>query len=138
MGTFGERLAQAIEFSPYDQKTAAEKLGVSEGQLSKWVNDKFPPQGRYMLQLPSLLGVNGHWLLTGEGEPRSLPAGEAEERLGLIREIATGEATAELVRMISAELLAKDRKRADDEGAAGGGNEKRSLPRPHRRGTSAG
>jgi transcriptional regulator with XRE-family HTH domain len=94
MSTFGERLARAVELSPLDQKTAAERLGVTEGQLSKWVHGKFPPQGRYMLQLPALLGIDGHWLLTGEGDPVPLPPGEAAVRLQEIRAIVLREATA--------------------------------------------
>jgi transcriptional regulator with XRE-family HTH domain len=87
--SFGDRLDAAIRASAWHGRTQelAERLGVSPGQLSRWRNDREPPPGgAYMVQLPGLLGVDGHWLLTGEGEMQRRAPGEAERRLELVRE----------------------------------------------------
>jgi hypothetical protein len=36
------------------------------------------PSGELMIRLPGILGISGHWLLTGEGPMRPLPVTEIE------------------------------------------------------------
>lgn len=114
--TFGERLSRAIADSPYDQKQVAERLGVSEGQVSRWANDKDYPGGRYLLQLPGLLAVDGHWLLTGDGQPRRREPSEDSARLRMIGRIATDEFSADaLAGMIEVVEKAARRLEAEQE-----------------------
>ena len=86
---FGGRLKRAIDASPLDQKRLAEVLGVREATVTAWVKGT-PPKGEHLLRLPGMLGVNGHWLLTGEGDMR-LPEGDEGMRLHVIGRIANGE-----------------------------------------------
>jgi transcriptional regulator with XRE-family HTH domain len=68
-----------------EQQAVAEAVGVSDGQFSRWVNDKGLPSGSALVQLPVELGCDGHWLLTGEGDMVRPEAGEAEWRIQRVR-----------------------------------------------------
>jgi len=47
----------------------AQLLGASPATTHAWFRRRSLPGGRHMIRLPKILGVSGHWLLTGEGEP---------------------------------------------------------------------
>lgn len=72
---FAARLARAIERAPLNRTEIAkelsefEDLGTKPGRISEWTATVKPslPDGRVMLLLPGILGVSGHWLLTGQG-----------------------------------------------------------------------
>jgi transcriptional regulator with XRE-family HTH domain len=64
----------------------AEAVGVSVGQFSRWVNDEVLPKGTALVRLPGILNVDGHWLLTGEGEMVRPASGEAEWRVRRVRD----------------------------------------------------
>lgn len=57
----------------------ARRLDVGAGSVSEWFTQGHLPSGEAMLQLPTILACDGHWLLTGEGTPnqRSMPAAAA-------------------------------------------------------------
>ncbi len=55
------------------------ELRTSKSIVSNWCNQGVIPEGRALVLLPVVLNVDGHWLLTGEGEAaRQLPAEETE------------------------------------------------------------
>ena len=47
----------------------AQLLGTSPATTHSWFRRRSLPGGRHMIRLPEILGVNGHWLLTGKGRP---------------------------------------------------------------------
>jgi transcriptional regulator with XRE-family HTH domain len=65
-----ERLKQLGEFSDSELARAA---GLNQTTVSAWFRDRNAPLGHVLARLPKALSrphrkVNGHWLLTGEGE----------------------------------------------------------------------
>ena len=88
---FRDRLKQAVEACPLEKREIAKRVGLSRpGTLSTWLADgpDFAiPRGQQLLRLPGVLGVSGHWLLTGEGPMRG---GEDGLRLQVIRQIVDG------------------------------------------------
>jgi transcriptional regulator with XRE-family HTH domain len=71
LSAFFERLRQCLHERAMSQADLARQLGVGVGTVSEWFTRGRVPNGDVMLRLPAALGVNGHWLLTGEG-PRKL------------------------------------------------------------------
>jgi len=55
---FGERLRQAIEARGWEQKEFAAKIGVSESQVSRWVNGKAVPHIDTVGRIEDELGVD--------------------------------------------------------------------------------
>jgi len=88
---FRDRLKQAVEACPLEKREIAKRVGLSRpGTLSTWLvggPDFAMPRGQQLLRLPGVLGVSGHWLLTGEGPMRG---GEDGLRLQVIRRIVDG------------------------------------------------
>lgn len=74
---FGERLDKALKLAGLSQNGLADELTkacekrVYASVVNRWVKGEAIPEGRYMVKLPTILKVNGHWLLTEEGEPRA-------------------------------------------------------------------
>lgn len=66
---FTARFIQAHDESGLGQSVLAKAVGVSQSQISEW-RDGTIPRGEALLRLPAALGVNGHWLLTGNGPKR--------------------------------------------------------------------
>lgn len=64
---FQARLLFAMERADLDQTALAKKLGTAQPVVWKWVNKAVVPDGRFLLKMPAVLGVSGHWLLTEEG-----------------------------------------------------------------------
>lgn len=67
--SLGERLRLARLRKEMRQGDVGDALGLSSGHalVSQWERDKAIPTGEHLLALPGILGVNGHWLLTGDG-----------------------------------------------------------------------
>jgi hypothetical protein len=57
-----------------NQSSLAARLGTTSQVVNKWINHGVLPEGRFLVQLPELLHVSGHWLLTGDGEMRPPPS----------------------------------------------------------------
>jgi len=96
------------------QKDLAERLGVRQATVSAWFQNTQLPGGLTMLRLPDTLGVDGHWLLTGEhrasaqSQPETLevllvralelvregPSTPGEQALLRLREASEGESRA--------------------------------------------
>ena len=65
---FLQRLAEAIAKAPHTQAAIAEQIGIRPATISGWLNDQKMPGSEALIHLPGVLGADGHWLLTGEGE----------------------------------------------------------------------
>lgn len=87
--TFGERLRIAYEKEGLSQGQAADALGVDQTQLSRWVTSDREPRLKAIQKAVQAFGLNGHWLLTGEGDPEDLPS-TAEQLYYEIRDIVMG------------------------------------------------
>lgn len=91
LSAFFERLRQVLEDRGMTQADLARELGVGVATVSEWFTRGRVPNGDVMLRLPHALGVDGHWLLTGEGsrdrerrrggDPYAQGARDAVERL---------------------------------------------------------
>ena len=69
--TLGQRIQLAIDAAGSNQSALARALKLSSsGIVNGWVKQGTPPGGEHLEQLPHILKVNGHWLLTGEGVMR--------------------------------------------------------------------
>lgn len=87
------RIQQALDGAGVTATALAEKLAERMGEdvfpsvTTSWVCQKGPraPSARYLVLLPEVLGVSGHWLLTGDG-PMRPPNPNRETRA--FREIA--------------------------------------------------
>lgn len=87
--TLGERIALARKRAKLGQGQLGDALGgASRSRVSEWEGDKAVPEGRYLLKLPGVLRVNGHWLLTGDGEISLGESSDATLRLELIQQLA--------------------------------------------------
>ena len=82
---FLERLRQGLDARGMSRADLARELGVGVATVSEWFTRGRVPHGDVMLRLPHALGVNGHWLLTGEG-PRELEWGEGDAYLRGVRD----------------------------------------------------
>jgi transcriptional regulator with XRE-family HTH domain len=71
LSEFFERVRQVMDARAMSQADLARDLGVGVATVSEWFTRGRVPNGDVMLRLPGVLGVNGHWLLTGDG-PREL------------------------------------------------------------------
>jgi hypothetical protein len=88
--TFGGRLRRALDQSTIpSQSSLAIRLGVREATISAWIADDALPEGKLMVQLPTLLGVSGHWLLTGE-RPMTVAAGTELLQLEVVGVVCDG------------------------------------------------
>jgi transcriptional regulator with XRE-family HTH domain len=85
--TFGERLQRALDARDTTQLALADRLEVAPARVSEWVKDKWLPEGSRIVQIVEALGIDAHWLLTGEGSMDR--AGEAQLRLERVREAVT-------------------------------------------------
>jgi transcriptional regulator with XRE-family HTH domain len=108
---FCSRLREAMQGRSMTQTMLARQLGVRDATVSDWFNRGTMPSGSVMLRLPEVLGVDGHWLLTGKPSPgngagvRGL-AEEERAQVATLMEIA--------LRIVRGE--AGDRGAAQDEG----------------------
>lgn len=66
IGDFSGRLQLALDRMDWTVADLAKALTAKHQVVAPWLKGT-PPGGAYMVRLPGVLGVNGHWLLTGEG-----------------------------------------------------------------------
>lgn len=71
---FRGRLREAMELRGLNQSGLADLLGVRIATVSNWFTRDRVPMGDVVIRMPDALGVNGHWLLTGEGPKERKPA----------------------------------------------------------------
>lgn len=74
---FRARLREALRRKGMTQTQLARTLGVRDATVSDWFNRDTMPGGSVLLQLPEILGVDGHWLLTGASGRTVGEAGES-------------------------------------------------------------
>lgn len=70
---FCTRLREAMQGRGLTQTQLARQLDVRDATVSDWFNRGTMPSGSVMLRLPDVLGVDGHWLLTGNPSPGNGP-----------------------------------------------------------------
>lgn len=88
---FAKRLAQALAAFEKGEGEIAREAGVSPGQLSRWKNASeeegpVPLASAVEGLLRAMPRLNGHWLVTGEGD-MWLPTGDEGARLDIIGKI---------------------------------------------------
>lgn len=85
---FRDRLRRALSLRGMTQSELARTIGVRQATISQWFSSESPaqPKAEQMIKLPGALGVNGHWLLTGEGTMDDRPT-EAQMVLEGIRQL---------------------------------------------------
>ena len=68
------RIIYAFTLSGLQQTEIVKALGIDRSRVSRWFNSDAEqgetPGPDYLPLLPDLLGVDGHWLLTGDGPMR--------------------------------------------------------------------
>lgn len=72
---FKNRLRFALELSGLGQNEVARAVRASQSVASKWFDHAHDtlPGGRFIGRLAHTLGVDGHWLVTGEGHHAHVP-----------------------------------------------------------------
>lgn len=79
MATPLARLREVIQKALDDGESQAalgKRLGVTQPTVHGWLNeDGLDPKASVLEAVARVLGINGHWLLTGQGDKRALSAG---------------------------------------------------------------
>lgn len=65
--SFGGAIRDALDRIGKSQSWLAGEVGVYPAAVTHWVQGSSLPKGDQMVRLPHILGVSGHWLLTGDG-----------------------------------------------------------------------
>lgn len=73
---FTDRLQQAMDWRGYNPNSLARALEMSQPTVRAWFEEGAIPNGAALQRLAPKLGVNLHWLITGQGP--SAPPTEAE------------------------------------------------------------
>ena len=60
---FQERLIMELKYSKFTQKEIAERLGISEGNITNWKNGENLPSLEVFYELCNLLEVSADYLL---------------------------------------------------------------------------
>lgn len=72
--TLGERIGEIITENKLTQVHFAKTIGVSPNYINQLVNGKKKTVSETLAKLiGSLYGYSEHWILTGEGDKRSVP-----------------------------------------------------------------
>ena len=80
--TLGDRIAGAREAAGLSQKDLARRLGVGDGTIQRWEEDRAEPRANRINMLSGMLGVSLRWLLNGEGEGPAVEPDEMPEEIG--------------------------------------------------------
>ena len=86
---FHVRLAMALAADPREQREIAEEIGSSPQQVSRWKRD-VSPSPDIIAKFVQVLGIDGHWLLTGEGSMKAGDKVALARRVEVIGQIAMG------------------------------------------------
>lgn len=94
-----DRLRYALALSGKGQNQVAREIGASSSVASAWFDgsNEILPGGKFLMRMPKVLGVNGHWLITGEGSWHPIPTSGRRDVL-LMEGVEIG------ARMVSAEV----------------------------------
>ena len=88
------------------QSELAKRLGTKQSTVHGWVKQGVPPTADLLAKVPAALGINGHWLLTGEGkmDPPAVALDLEAERAAAVAAFAAklGEALAGTIREVTA------------------------------------
>ena len=95
VGSLAGRILLAMQIRKVNQARLAEGLGTSQSTVSGWKTGAALPDAAALEQLPGLLRISGHWLLTGKGEMDEPGAAQTEPF-----ELARLEVSAELRRRV--------------------------------------
>lgn len=60
---FQERIVEELKFTQYTQKEIAQKLGISEGNITNWKKGTSLPSLEVFFELCELLNVSADYLL---------------------------------------------------------------------------
>jgi hypothetical protein len=66
----GERINEACTRARLSKRELARLTGVSSALVAYWARGDHVPNAHDLGNFVRITGVNGHWLLTGEGSPR--------------------------------------------------------------------
>ena len=72
------RIAFSMSVRQLSQSEVARRVGCQQSVVSEWVAKNRAPSGLYIIRLPEALEIDGHWLLTGEGELDRIPLTAAD------------------------------------------------------------
>ena len=64
--TFAQRLEIAMQRAGMNKTQLARALEARNATVTGWLKHDAIPTGDYLMRMPGVLGVDGHWLLTGE------------------------------------------------------------------------
>ena len=79
MQTIVDRIEMIIDAECGGKATVfAERLGINSANVSQWRSGSTKPRNQTIQQIADTFGYNRDWILTGEGEPRSLAEAEAQ------------------------------------------------------------
>lgn len=89
---FLKRLTLAMERRGLTQNGLADRLSVDgervyASAVNNWLTKGTMPSGDLLMRLPTALDVDGHWLLTGEGEMERRPPDQNAKLLQQMREL---------------------------------------------------
>lgn len=78
MQTIGDRISIIIRENSLKQSDFAKALNITPSSVSTMVSGKSNPSAQTIQQICDKFGYNRDWLVTGEGEPRSLAAADRQ------------------------------------------------------------
>lgn len=67
MKEFSQRLSSCLRERKMSQKTLADRLHITQASVSGFINDKYSPSDRTVVDICEALRINEKWLRTGEG-----------------------------------------------------------------------
>ena len=86
---FHKRLSQALAADSREQREIAAAIGTSQQQVSRWKR-KVNPSPEMISKFIEVLGIDGHWLLTGQGSMKSGDRSDLAQRLDVVVDVASG------------------------------------------------
>lgn len=69
---FADRLKYALSASGLTKVELGEMLGTAPARISEWASGRTTPSMIFLCMLPEILDVDGHWLLTGNGDMKAV------------------------------------------------------------------
>lgn len=88
----GERIRTALETRQMDQAELARRLGITKGNVTKWIEGKTSPQGDRLLRIADELGLSFLELPPTPPEPMDVLPGELREILGELKQVLARDA----------------------------------------------